>query len=80
MAKINGNVNVKLLNLREKPTLKSKVLDVLPAQAKVIVDLTKSNDTWYCVSFESIVGYCMKEFITLKKPTNKTLNLEKKVE
>lgn len=56
--------NCAKLNVRENPTKACEVKCVLNSGTEVIIDIEKSNNTWYYVTTPSgTEGYCMKEFI-----------------
>lgn len=59
-------INCDRLNVREKTNAKSKVLEVIERGAPVDVFTTESTNDWYKVTTrKGVVGYCMKEYITL---------------
>ena len=61
-------VNCKLLNVRKSPRPDATILLVLPENANVEVDKSKSTANFYKVVTESgVEGFCMKKFIKLKK-------------
>lgn len=65
--KLKGQVNVKLLNLRKGKSTNAEVLDILHINTEVEVNLKDSDSKWYAVVVNGVPGYCMKQFITLKK-------------
>lgn len=55
------------LNIRKKPNIKAEVIKVINANDKVTIFADKSNKDWYCVRVtDTIEGFCMKKFITIK--------------
>lgn len=60
-------VNCKKLNIRKEPEKRpDNIVQVVDANAELMVDASESTSGWYKVySAEGIEGYCMKEFITL---------------
>lgn len=61
-----GIVNCDQLFLREEPDKESDALDILLKDSAVIIDEDGSTATFYKVAARGIVGYCVKEFITIK--------------
>lgn len=61
-----GIVNCDQLFLREEPDRESDALDILLKDSAVIIDEDGSTATFYKVIARGIVGYCVKEFITIK--------------
>ena len=61
-----GVVNCDQLFLREEPDRESDALYVLSKGEGVAIDMDNSTDAFYKVTANSLVGYCVKEFITIK--------------
>lgn len=66
--------NCARLNVRSKPNIKSEVVCVIPAGLKVVVDKVDVKGNFYKVSSvnngnasEGFNGFCMKNYITIKK-------------
>lgn len=56
------------LNLRAEPKADARVLAELKALDKITVNLDKSTDEFYSVrSSSGVKGYCMRQFIAVKK-------------
>ena len=56
-------VHCKRLRIRKGANAKTEVLSVINEGTKVSVDLSKSTDSFYHVTFDKIVGFCMKSYI-----------------
>lgn len=55
------------LNVRQEPSVNSTVLCTVPVTTKLMVDVKKSNLSWFHVYTESgIEGFCMKRFVNVK--------------
>lgn len=63
---IIGIVNCDQLFLREEPDRESDALNVLIKDSAVVIDEDGSTSDFYKVVAGGIVGYCVKEFITVK--------------
>ena len=63
---IIGVVNCDQLFLREVPDRESDALNVLVKDSAVVIDEDGSTSDFYKVVANGIVGYCVKEFITIK--------------
>lgn len=63
---IIGVVNCDQLFLREEPDRESDALNVLVKDSAVVIDEDGSTSDFYKVVANGIVGYCVKEFITIK--------------
>lgn len=56
------------LNVRKEAKKDAGVLAVIDVKTKVEVEPDNSTDKWYkVITKDGVEGYCMKEFITLKK-------------
>ena len=54
------------LNVREKPDIMARVLEVIGLNTRVEIDEGASTKLWYKVTTPAgTVGYCMKEFMTI---------------
>lgn len=61
---INGRViNCSKLRVRKSPNIKAAVIQELPRNSVVKIDLEGSTDNFYRVFIESKEGFCMKEYI-----------------
>lgn len=56
----------KSLRLRDAPNLSSNTLKWIPKGATVSIDLSKSTEKWYYVTYNGIKGYSSKYYITLQ--------------
>lgn len=56
-----------LLNVRNKPSVKSNVICTIKSGTEVEIDETKSSRDFYKVCSKDFNGYCMKKFITIKQ-------------
>lgn len=63
---IIGIVNCDQLFLREEPDRESDALNVLVKDSAVVIDEDGSTSDFYKVVANGIVGFCVKEFITIK--------------
>ena len=63
---IIGIVNCDQLFLREEPDRESDALNVLMKDSAVVIDEDGSTSDFYKVVANGIVGFCVKEFITIK--------------
>ena len=63
---IIGVVNCDQLFLREEPDRESDALNVLVKDSAVVIDEDGSTSDFYKVVANGIVGFCVKEFITIK--------------
>lgn len=62
-----GVVICQNLNVREEPTIDSKILRIIPKDTVVEI-LDDVNETWYKVRVGEIEsGFCMKEFIKVNE-------------
>lgn len=60
--------NCSRLNVRKKPHRSSEVLTVIEEDDIITIEMYESTRNWYYVKTESgVEGYCMKDFIVLKK-------------
>lgn len=55
--------NCRLLNIRKEASLKSLVLGVLDNKSNFIINKSQSTDDFYKISYNGIVGYCLKDFV-----------------
>lgn len=66
---ISGIVsNCNKLNVRSAPTKEAKVICIIDAKTKIIIDPDTSTDDWfhvYLTEGDGTEGFCMKEFITV---------------
>ena len=61
-------VNCLSLNIREKASVASNVIAEAKALDKLKIDMENSNNDWYAVcTVSGIEGFCMKNFIAVKK-------------
>lgn len=60
-----GTANVFAVNIRENPTIESKVIDVLYKNNYVIV-FDKVGD-WYCINYEDKIGYVYSKYLDLQE-------------
>lgn len=57
-----------LLNVRKEPNIDSEIIYRLDYSSLVMIDEENSTDEWYKIrTLNNIEGYCMKEYITLKR-------------
>lgn len=63
---IFGYVNCDQLNLRSEADKDSDVLFVLSKDEPVVLDSTTPINGFYKVTTHNLVGFCVKEFITIK--------------
>lgn len=63
---IIGTVNCDQLFLREEPDKESDILYVMHKGEAVSINLDESTSTFYKVTVSGAVGFCVKEFITIK--------------
>lgn len=62
--KIGTVTDCGLLNVRNKPSMDSKVLFTIPESANVVIDLEKSTDDFYNIFTEvGLEGFVRKEYI-----------------
>ena len=54
------------LRVRKQPNLKGSVLNELPVNTKVQVNMTESTADWYKVHVKGMEGFCMKKYIAVK--------------
>ncbi len=55
------------LNVREKPSVKSKVVCVIDVETEVIIDEQESTGEFYKVcTATGVEGFCMKKFIAVE--------------
>lgn len=65
--KIGVIVDCDLLNVREKPSLKSKVKCTIARESELVVDEQASTKDFYKVCLASgIDGYCMKKYVSIQ--------------
>ena len=56
------------LNIREKPSMDSKVVTVETCLDELEIDMGDSNDDWYAVcTAAGIEGFCMKKFVAVRQ-------------
>lgn len=56
------------LNIREKPSMDSKVVTVVTCLDELEIDMGDSNDDWYAVcTAAGIEGFCMKKFVAVRQ-------------
>ena len=56
------------LNIREKPSMDSKVVTVATCLDELEIDMGDSNDDWYAVcTATGIEGFCMKKFVAVRQ-------------
>lgn len=56
------------LNIREKPSMDSKVVTVATYLDELEIDMGDSNDDWYAVcTAAGIEGFCMKKFVAVRQ-------------
>lgn len=56
------------LNIREKPSMDSKVVTVATCLDELEIDMGDSNDDWYAVcTAAGIEGFCMKKFVAVRQ-------------
>lgn len=62
-------IKCELLNIREKPTIDSQVIDTVDLNNKLTINFDESTDEWFKVYVEdkSIDGFCMKKYIDVDK-------------
>lgn len=59
--------NCNKLNIRKKPSITAKVVDVIEAKTKVRIDNAASNDEWCKVYVKpEVEGYCMRKYLTIQ--------------
>lgn len=57
-----------LLNVRKEPDINSEIIYRLDYSSLVMIDEENSTDEWYKIrTSNNIEGYCMKEYITIKR-------------
>ena len=57
-----------LLNVRKEPNIDSEIIYRLDYSSLVMIDEENSTDEWYKIrTLNNIEGYCMKEYVTLKR-------------
>lgn len=57
-----------LLNVRKEPDINSEIIYRLDYSSLVMIDEESSTDEWYKIrTSNNIEGYCMKEYITIKR-------------
>lgn len=55
------------LNVRKEATIASDVVDVIPANGRIIIDMDNSAPEWYAVLLDNGKrGFCMKQFVKLE--------------
>ena len=60
-------VNCAKLNIRKAPCVTSQILCTVDVNTEVSIDLDDSTNAWYNVYVnDSILGYCMKNYIAIK--------------
>ena len=73
---VYGTTTAKL-NMRTGPGLSYSVATVIPKNATVTINMTKSTNSWYYVSHDGKAGYCSTTYITTTTrdtSTNTTTN------
>lgn len=66
--KMGTVANCSRLNVRKKPHRGSEVVTIIEEDETVVITMSKSTRNWYYVKTESgEEGYCMADFIVLKK-------------
>ena len=67
LGKKNGVVsNCNALRMREGANIKTSILNILKAGTIVSVDLDNSTKTFYEITYDGLIGFCLKEFISLE--------------
>ena len=61
-----GKVSAEKLNIREEPDKDADVILIVDKGTPVTIDEAGSTSKFYKVTVQGLVGYCMKEFITLE--------------
>lgn len=65
---VEGYVTAKKLNVRTEPNKEAKVVTIIDENTHVLINETLSTDDWYEVVIEpGVTGFCMKEFIKVKR-------------
>ena len=71
-AKYYGKIyNCSLLNIRKEASLKSLVIGVLDSKSTFTINKTQSTDDFYKISYNGIIGYCLKDFVEVGIDLNK---------
>jgi hypothetical protein len=70
LGKVSGTIsNCNALRLREGANIKTKELAIIPVGAKVSINLDNSTESFYEVTYikddVKLLGFCLKEFITV---------------
>lgn len=59
--------NCNKLNIRRKPNINAKVVEVIDAKTKVRIDNSASNEDWCKVYVKpEVEGYCMRKYLTIQ--------------
>lgn len=73
-----GYITAYVLNVREKPSIKSKIVGNFKKNDKV--KYMKHNNDWYIVEYDEALCFISSAYITNKKPTTVVANTEIKTE
>lgn len=55
------------LNVRKEPSAASDIVRTVSKDEKIVINMEKSKDDFYCVRLGAIKGYCMKKYIQIIK-------------
>lgn len=55
------------LNVRKEPVSTAEIVRTVNKDDKIVINMGKSNDDFYCVRLGAIKGYCMKNYIEIIK-------------
>ena len=61
-----GEVNCNQLFMREFPYKDADIIHILTFKEPVVIDEKGSTDDFYKITTGSLIGYCVKEYITVK--------------
>lgn len=67
VAIIGAVSNCKKLNVRTNPDKTSDVICVINAGDEVEIMSEGETSDFYCVHFNDVIGFCMKEYIAIKE-------------
>ena len=60
--------NCAKLNIRNKPSLDAKIVQVVNVKDHLAINLDKSTDEWFHVVTDiGTEGFCMKKFVTMNR-------------
>jgi len=66
LGKTKGEVfNCNALRLREGANIRTSILTILPVGTKVEINLDNSTESFYEVTHNELIGFCLKQFISL---------------